>query len=119
MRKLFFKGRRAQKEVASAPDTLLDFPNMRDHEAIQRFFLQELQLGEELLTAGDWKKGVDHLCNAVAVYRYPNDLLQVLQQALQPHVFRLLIDRLPHVLQFRSVKQMEDDSEDSLVVRFY
>lgn len=50
---------------------------MKDHEAVQRFFLQEIQLGEELLAAGDLENGVDHLGNAVAVCGQPNDLLQV------------------------------------------
>lgn len=70
---------------------------MKDHEAVQRFFLQEIQLGEELLAAGDLENGVDHLGNAVAVCGQPNDLLQVLQQTLQPNVFHLLIQRLPDV----------------------
>lgn len=70
---------------------------MKDHEAVQRFFLQEIQLGEELLAAGDLESGVDHLGNAVAVCGQPNDLLQVLQQTLQPQVFHLLIQRLPSV----------------------
>lgn len=70
---------------------------MKDHEAVQKFFLQEIQLGEELLAAGDLENGVDHLGNAVAVCGQPNDLLQVLQQTLQPNVFHLLIQRLPCV----------------------
>lgn len=70
---------------------------MKDHEAVQRFFLQEVQLGEELLAAGDLENGVDHLGNAVAVCGQPNELLQVLQQTLQPHVFHLLVQRLPSI----------------------
>lgn len=70
---------------------------MKDHEAVQRFFLQEVQLGEELLAAGDLESGVDHLGNAVAVCGQPNELLQVLQQTLQPQVFHLLIQRLPQI----------------------
>ncbi|XP_056634004.1 mitochondrial import receptor subunit TOM20 homolog [Diorhabda sublineata] len=73
------------------------FPDLKDHEAVQRFFLQEIQLGEELLAAGDLENGVDHLGNAVAVCGQPNDLLQVLQQTLQPNVFHLLVKRLPTV----------------------
>ncbi|XP_022904191.1 mitochondrial import receptor subunit TOM20 homolog [Onthophagus taurus] len=90
--------RRAQKEAsAGGRRTKTDFPNMKDHEAVQRFFLQEVQLGEELLAAGDLENGVDHLGNAVAVCGQPNDLLQVLQQTLQPQVFHLLVQRLPNV----------------------
>jgi hypothetical protein len=30
----------------------LQIPDLKDTEAVQRFFLQEVQLGEELLAAG-------------------------------------------------------------------
>lgn len=70
-------------------------PDMKDHEAVQRFFLNQVQLGEELLAAGDLENGVEHLGNAVAVCGQPNQLLQVLQQTLPPQVFHLLVQRLP------------------------
>ncbi|XP_066157004.1 mitochondrial import receptor subunit TOM20 homolog [Euwallacea fornicatus] len=91
--------RRKAKKAASSSGKRCKtiFPDMKDHEAVQRFFLQEIQLGEELLAAGDLENGVDHLGNAVAVCGQPNDLLQVLQQTLQPEVFHLLVKRLPAV----------------------
>ncbi|XP_028130481.1 mitochondrial import receptor subunit TOM20 homolog [Diabrotica virgifera virgifera] len=91
--------RRARRDAAasSGKRSSTVFPNIKDHEAVQRFFLQEIQLGEELLAAGDLENGVDHLGNAVTVCGQPNDLLQVLQQTLQPNVFHLLIERLPAV----------------------
>ncbi|XP_044746954.1 mitochondrial import receptor subunit TOM20 homolog [Coccinella septempunctata] len=91
------------------------FPDMKDHEAVQKFFLQEIQLGEELLAAGDLENGVDHLGNAVAVCGQPNDLLQVLQQTLQPQVFHLLVQRLPAVaprlMKAQTNSMQEDDVE--------
>lgn len=91
------------------------FPDMKDHEAVQKFFLQEIQLGEELLAAGDLENGVDHLGNAVAVCGQPNDLLQVLQQTLQPQVFHLLVQRLPAVaprlMKAQTSSMQEDDVE--------
>ncbi|XP_060534504.1 mitochondrial import receptor subunit TOM20 homolog B-like [Cylas formicarius] len=110
--------RKAQKAAASSGKrSTTVFPDMKDHEAVQRFFLQEIQLGEELLAAGDLENGVDHLGNAVAVCGQPNDLLQVLQQTLQPEVFHLLIKRLPSVAprlikaQNPSATLQEDDVE--------
>lgn len=84
---------------------------MKDHEAVQRFFLQEVQLGEELLAAGDLENGVDHLANAVAVCGQPNELLQVLQQTLQPQVFHLLVQRLPAIAPrvLRQDRQMQEE----------
>lgn len=74
-------------------------PDLRDPEEMQRFFLQEVQLGEELLGQGDIDSGVEHLSNAVAVCGQPQQLLQVLRQTLPPQVFQLLVQRLPVVSQ--------------------
>ena len=50
-------------------------PNFSDQEAIQKFFLHEVQLGEELLATGDIENGVEHLSMAVAVGGQPFTLL--------------------------------------------
>lgn len=84
-------------------------PDMKDHEAVQRFFLQEVQLGEELLAAGDLENGVEHLGNAVAVCGQPNQLLQVLQQTLPPQVFHLLVQRLPLIAPRMQRSELQDE----------
>lgn len=38
-----------------------------DHEAVQRYFLHEIQMGEALISQGDITNGVEHLANAVIV----------------------------------------------------
>lgn len=53
-------------------------PDLKDHDAVQRFFLQEVQLGEEMLANGELEQGVEHLANAVAVCGQPHQLLQVI-----------------------------------------
>uniref|UniRef100_A0A2K5LXX1 Mitochondrial import receptor subunit TOM20 homolog n=1 Tax=Cercocebus atys TaxID=9531 RepID=A0A2K5LXX1_CERAT len=68
-----------------------NLPNLKDAEAVQKFFLEETQLGEELLAQGEYEKGVDHLTNAIAVCGQPQQLLQVLQQTLPPPVFQMLL----------------------------
>uniref|UniRef100_A0A1B6KU37 Mitochondrial import receptor subunit TOM20 homolog n=1 Tax=Graphocephala atropunctata TaxID=36148 RepID=A0A1B6KU37_9HEMI len=95
-RKKIKERRKANKEAASnARSGKTKIPDLKDHEAVQKFFLQEVQLGEELLGSGEEEEGVEHLSNAVAVCGQPNQLLQVLQQTLPPHVFQLLLMRLP------------------------
>merc|ERR1711894_194976 len=69
-------------------------PNFSDQEAVQRFFLQEVQLGEELLSQGDIENGVEHLSMAVAVCGQPHSLLGVLQQSLPQPVYALLLQSL-------------------------
>ena len=69
-------------------------PNLKDQDAVQRFFLQEVQLGEELLSQGDIENGVEHLSLAVAVCGQPQSLLGVLQQTLPPQIYAMLLQNL-------------------------
>ena len=72
-------------------------PDLKDQEAVQRFFLQEVQLGEELLGQGDIENGVEHLSLAMVVCGQPtqaNRLLGVLQQTLPPQIFSHLLQNL-------------------------
>jgi import receptor subunit TOM20 len=89
--------RRKAKQSSKLKSTGGSFqvPDLKDAEAVQRFFLQEVQLGEELLASGDVENGVEHLGNAVAVCGQPQQLLQVLQQTLPAQVFQLLLMKLP------------------------
>lgn len=45
--------------------------------SLNRFFLQEIQAGEALISSGDIEQGVTHLANAVVVCGQPTQLLQV------------------------------------------
>ncbi|ELR48155.1 hypothetical protein M91_20714 [Bos mutus] len=81
-------------------------PDLKDAEAVQKFFLEEIQLGEELLAQGEYEKGVDHLTNAIAVCGQPQQLLQVLQQTLPPPVFQMLLTKLPTISQFTVTVQL-------------
>ncbi len=108
---------------------IFQLPDLKDAAAVQKFFLDEIQLGEELLaqgemcvfftrflgllcmpwsvkaqmcSSGDYEKGVDHLTNAIAVCGQPQQLLQVLQQTLPPPVFQMLLIKLPTISQVSS-----------------
>ncbi|KAL0273692.1 UNVERIFIED_CONTAM: hypothetical protein PYX00_006313 [Menopon gallinae] len=69
-------------------------PPLKDSDAIQKFFLQEVQMGEELLSQGDVVSGVEHLANAVAVCGQPQHLLSILSTTLPPQVFQMLVQHL-------------------------
>ncbi|XP_076619277.1 translocase of outer membrane 20 [Colletes latitarsis] len=86
--------RKAKKQSEKARSTI---PDLKDREVIQKFFLQEVQLGEELLSVGDIESGIEHLANAVAVCGQPTQLLPILQKTLPPHIFHLLLQRLPAI----------------------
>uniref|UniRef100_A0AAX7TZG1 Translocase of outer mitochondrial membrane 20 n=1 Tax=Astatotilapia calliptera TaxID=8154 RepID=A0AAX7TZG1_ASTCA len=91
---------------------LAKLPDLKDAEAVQKFFLEEIQLGEELLAQGDYEKGVDHLTNAIAVCGQPQQLLQVLQQTLPPPVFQMLLTKLPSISQ--RIVSAQSLSEDDI-----
>uniref|UniRef100_A0A3Q0REE9 Uncharacterized protein n=1 Tax=Amphilophus citrinellus TaxID=61819 RepID=A0A3Q0REE9_AMPCI len=94
--------RRRKQKVSSEKSALTKLPNLNDEEAVQKFFLEEIQLAEELLAQGELDTAVDHLTNAVAVCGQPQQLLQVLQQTLPPPVFQILLTRLPTTSFFSS-----------------
>ena len=105
--------RRKKQKLAKERAGLPKLPDLKDAEAIQKFFLGEIQLGEELLAQGEYEKCVGHLTNAIAVCGQPQQFLQVLQQTLPPLVFQMLLPKLPTVSQ-RTVSAQslaEDDVE--------
>jgi len=84
--------RKAKKDAQTVSSKI---PNLKDHELVQKFFIQEVEMGEQLLAQGDFEGGTEHLANAVAVCGQPHQLLQVLQNTLPPQVFHLLLQRIP------------------------
>ena len=78
--------------------------------------MQEIQLGESLISTGDVENGVDHLANAVIVCGQPTQLLQVLQQTLPAQIFTMLIERMRNYGTEKSqesikLQDMNDDLE--------
>jgi len=89
-RKLMEK--RNEEKKRTSPKVV--FPDLRDVDAVQKFFLEEVQKGEELLALGRNEEGVDHLTNAVAVCGQPQQLLNVLKSTLPIDVFNMLVKKL-------------------------
>lgn len=96
-KKLRERRQRAQQNSSRSRTLGGPLPDLSDHEAMQRFFLQQIQLGEELLSAGDLEAGVEHLGQAVAVCGQTQQLLSVLQQTMPAPIFHLLLKKLPEV----------------------
>ena len=61
------KAKRKKERSQNKTNNKTELPDFSNQEAVQRFFLHEVQLGEELLSQGDIENGVDHLSMAVAV----------------------------------------------------
>uniref|UniRef100_A0A8C8GI58 Mitochondrial import receptor subunit TOM20 homolog n=1 Tax=Oncorhynchus tshawytscha TaxID=74940 RepID=A0A8C8GI58_ONCTS len=103
-----FKNRLREREKVCVVE-LLQLPDLKDAEAVQKFFLEEIQLGEELLAQGDYENGIEHLTNAIAVCGQPQQLLQVLQQTLPPPVFQMLLTKLPTISQYTSFQTVSNN----------
>ncbi|KAG5676092.1 hypothetical protein PVAND_005946 [Polypedilum vanderplanki] len=86
--------KRQERESRKVKKNKTKMPDLTDHEAVQRYFLHEIQMGEALISQGDISNGVEHLANAVIVCGQPTQLLQVLQQTLPAEVFTMLIHRM-------------------------
>lgn len=86
--------RRRQRKNGGGNGGRSEMPNLNDHQAIERYFLQEIQLGESLVATGDFERGVEHLANAIVVCGQPARLLQILQTTLPAQVFALLIQKM-------------------------
>ncbi|ESN95272.1 hypothetical protein HELRODRAFT_114815 [Helobdella robusta] len=83
------------KESAKKAKKVENKPDLNDPESCQKFFLREIQLGEELLSQGDIHEGIEHLANALAVCSQPQQLMSVFQQTLPPQVCQLLVAQIP------------------------
>merc|ERR1712112_610785 len=102
--------KRKANSKAGASSSGPQLPDFSDQEAVQRFFLQEVQLGEELLATGDIQNGVEHLSLAVAVCGQPHSLLGVLQQTLPPQIYQLLLQNLE-----MAQKRVRDHASSSMM----
>ncbi|CAO4379174.1 unnamed protein product [Caenorhabditis nigoni] len=70
-------------------------PDVTDPSQMQRFFLQEVQLGEELMAAGNVEEGAVHIANAVMLCGESQQLLSIFQQTLSEEQFRAVVQQLP------------------------
>ncbi|CAF1007048.1 unnamed protein product [Rotaria sp. Silwood1] len=71
--------------------------NSNDPEEMRRYFLEQIQQGEDCLSRGDLDNGVDHLAKAIAVCSQPQSLMSLFQQTLPPELFQEIIMRLPRI----------------------
>ncbi|CAF0761949.1 unnamed protein product [Adineta ricciae] len=88
--------RRKQKQTV---DTSQSHVNTGDPDEMRRYFLEQIQQGEDCLSRGDLNNGVDHLAKAVAVCSQPQNLMALFQQTLPPEIFQEIIIRLPRIAQ--------------------
>lgn len=67
---------------------------------------------ESKFIAGERKKSVEHLANAISVCSHPNQLMHVLEQTLPPQVFRMLMHRIPYTMHVGTFQALDRTSWD-------
>ncbi|XP_039711047.1 mitochondrial import receptor subunit TOM20 homolog [Pteropus medius] len=82
---------RKKQKLAKKRAGLSKLPDLKNAEAVQEFFLEEIQLGEELLAQGESEKDVDHVTNTTDTCGQPQQSLQVLWQTHLPSVVQMLL----------------------------
>ncbi|CAF3351041.1 unnamed protein product [Rotaria sp. Silwood1] len=84
----------------SAPDFIeklkMDMSNL---EIMRRYFLEQVQRGEDCLSCGDIDNGIEYLAKAVVICSQPQNLMEFFQQTLSSEIFQELIRRLPRIAQ--------------------
>lgn len=93
-------GRRAEREKSRRGGKSSGFgasaiPDLRDTASRQKFFIQEVQLGEALLSQGELEEGVLHIANAAAVCAEGEQFIQVLASSLPREILQMVISALP------------------------
>ncbi|XP_044733844.1 mitochondrial import receptor subunit TOM20 homolog [Chrysoperla carnea] len=63
----------------------------------QIYFLEQISLGEKMLTSGYVADSVCHFANAVAICPNPNQLICALRVTLPEDIFKKLQNRLAHM----------------------
>jgi len=91
------RDRRRKVKQAQIDKMASNYPDLTDEQAVQRFFMTEIQLGEQLLATGDIENGIEHLANAVAVTPQKENILGVLRSSLPDQFYSMLCERLPLV----------------------
>ncbi|KAI6185694.1 hypothetical protein M3Y98_00051500 [Aphelenchoides besseyi] len=86
--------KRKKQEVAREQKSLADLPDITNQAEVQQYFLQQIQLGEELLGQGIVDEGIKHLCNAIILCGQPEQLLSVFQQTM-PNEYPRILEELP------------------------
>lgn len=88
------RARREQERRARESEDEIELPPVDDKEAIEKFFVKEIEIGEELIQAGEVDRAVKHLSYAVVLCPQPQQLLQYMKEVLPPSAYTKLVENL-------------------------
>uniref|UniRef100_A0A6G1SCW0 Mitochondrial import receptor subunit TOM20 B n=1 Tax=Aceria tosichella TaxID=561515 RepID=A0A6G1SCW0_9ACAR len=88
------KERRERIKRAQQQDDI-ELPPENDREAIEKFFVKEIELGEESIQKGDIDMAVKHFSYGVIFCPQPQNLLKYMREALPTSAYTKLVENLP------------------------
>lgn len=65
-----------------------------DHTTLERCFLDEIKVGEQLISQGNMSDGLSHLASAIMMCAQPMPVLYTLKESLPDRIFMPLIMKL-------------------------
>lgn len=91
------RARRDAERKKREQDEEIQLPPLDDPSAIEKFFVKEIEIGEELMQAGEVDRAVKHLSYAVALCPQAQQLLQYMREVLPPSAYLALCNNLKTV----------------------
>lgn len=88
------RAKRERERQAKESEDEIELPAVDDKAAIEKFFVKEIEIGEELIQAGEVDRAVKHLSYAVVLCPQPQQLLQYMREVLPPSAYLKLVENL-------------------------
>lgn len=85
---------RRERQRKERDDDNIELPPNDDKEAIEKFFVREIEMGEELIQAGEVDRAVKHISYAIVFCPQPQSLLQYMKEVLPPSAYVKLVENL-------------------------
>lgn len=88
------KARREAEQRERDSEEEIVLPPAHDKKALEKFFVTEVEKGEELIQAGDYDRAVKHLSYAVVLCPQPQQLLAYMKESLPVQAYLKLVKYL-------------------------
>lgn len=86
---------RRERERKAKEEEDIELPPDNNKEAVEKFFIREIEIGEELMQAGEVDRATKHLSYAVVFCPQPQNLLRYMREVLPSTAYNKLVENLP------------------------
>lgn len=88
------QARRERERKSREEQDEVELPPENNKSAMEKFFVREIEIGEELIQAGEVDRAVKHLSYAVVFCPQPSQLLAYMKEILPTDAYKKLVDSL-------------------------